>query len=433
MFTLQTNANIEAAPDDDSLPEPYLYFTQHDDSRGVTVEANRDIDRLSLQHALQHSLIRREEAAVGEPISAHVVWYSARHAEILISGLDAGESVRFSFNGTKTVQGDAFLAGEQPARNDIVLFGTSEHDELLWLDQKDAREKRAVPIEGNIFQQVGLDQASNLIAYPKSGAPVLVSADTGRVTKLQLPNWWPGAKQPPFGNDYGTSLMFADRFTKDATYVVVGNRYVYLLHWRTGQAEKLFESKAAIYAISASPTGSKAAILTDSDSTIGPDADLTVLNSKGQIETAFRKAAIQSHSQGFLFVYPLAWVNDSSVLAVEQDHYRSIRLSDGEGAERAQDQLSAEERKLLEQQFGVVPETAELIRSRTDANLVAIEINQNVFSPEVWIIDGAAGKLRWAGAGMLLGMSGSGEVIVKPSSERGYRFPAVHLLAEQGH
>ncbi|WP_222125152.1 hypothetical protein, partial [Bacillus pumilus] len=84
---------------------------------------------------------------------------------------------------------------------------------------------------------------------------------------------------------------------------------------RSGVFQELYESARPVYGIAASPDNDRLARLVASDDTFGPDADLIVLDRDGNQLLNRPRASYLSHSDGFLFIYPLAW-NDNETVTV---------------------------------------------------------------------------------------------------------------------
>lgn len=172
----------------------------------------------------------------------------------------------------------------------------------------------------NLFQPVrtGLNEQQQLLIYHiGSEQPELLEED-GSITSWPAPQW--SGEEPPYGNDYGNDVLYADRLMNDEIFAVKGNRTLYLVNIATGEAKKLYSAKRPVYGLTASPDNSQAALLVASEPYIGPDADLIVLNRKGEEVFSKPKASVQSHSDGFLFIYPMAW-KDPSILTVPVSGY----------------------------------------------------------------------------------------------------------------
>ncbi|MBB3127291.1 hypothetical protein FHS19_001945 [Paenibacillus rhizosphaerae] len=147
------------------------------------------------------------------------------------------------------------------------------------------------------------------------------------------------------------------------------------------------------------------ALLVASDDTFGPDADLIVLDRDGNKLLHRPRASYLSHSDGFLFIYPLVW-NDNETVKVPVDGYKEgrsrgvlhIRLN-REGASYETDPLlPAAAWRILAQQAPNVKETdiARFIAATGNASgLYAVLLANR----DVWIVDILKGKALKAGAG----------------------------------
>lgn len=172
----------------------------------------------------------------------------------------------------------------------------------------------------NLFQPVrtGQNEEQELFIYRIGSEQPELLAEDGSITSWPAPQW--SDDEPPYGNDYGNDILYADRLLNDEIFAVKGNRTLYLVNIVTGEAKKLYSAKRPVYGLTASPDNSQAALLVASEPYIGPDADLIVLNRKGEEIFSKPKASVQSHSDGFLFIYPMAW-KDSVTLAVPASGY----------------------------------------------------------------------------------------------------------------
>lgn len=165
----------------------------------------------------------------------------------------------------------------------------------------------------NLFQPVrtGQNTGQQMFIYrPGSMQPELL-AENGSLISWPAPEWT-GA-EPPYGNDYGNDVLYADRLLNDEIFAVKGNRTLYLVNTVTGEARKLYTAKHPIYGLAASKDNSRAALLVASEPYIGPNADLIILDREGEQIYSKPKASVQGHSDGFLFIYPMAWTNDTTL------------------------------------------------------------------------------------------------------------------------
>lgn len=119
--------------------------------------------------------------------------------------------------------------------------------------------------------------------------------------------------------------MYSDRFYPGYTYMVSGNKTLYRVDLKDFSRKKLHVFDKPVYGMSSSPDGTRIAVLYAHDDYIGPGADLLVLDQKGNMLLSRENAAFLSHSDGFLFVYPLAW-EDNSVLILPADNGESSLL-----------------------------------------------------------------------------------------------------------
>lgn len=155
-------------------------------------------------------------------------------------------------------------------------------------------------------------QEESLLAYSSSTRQVEVLLADGSHYSLVEPTW---SNETGYGNDYGFDVLYADRLLNERLFAVKDNRNLYLTNTKTGQATKLYSAEKPVYGVAASPDNSKVALLVASEKEITTYADLIVLSDKGKVLYSMEKAAYVSHSDGFLFVYPMTWI-DSHTIAV---------------------------------------------------------------------------------------------------------------------
>ena len=75
-----------------------------------------------------------------------------------------------------------------------------------------------------------------------------------------------------------------------------------------------------VYGIAASPDNSNVAILVVSDQHLGSYADLLVLDAEGNAVYRKDKAAHIPKSDGFVYVYPMAWIDEHTVVVPLYGH-----------------------------------------------------------------------------------------------------------------
>ncbi|MEK3900787.1 hypothetical protein [Paenibacillus sp. FSL R7-0179] len=317
-----------------SMEEPLLYIEQLKSIGGggqlIQVKSNSDIDQNSLEQALKNSL-QTSDPETGFRYTLE--WESPRFLQIRLH-LDESSAWSGTFNLDEAVTADGrkYASTEQPYRNSVVVRTQAGEGSLLFQGITSGI-RRVVPAWNTGWIKS--------IQTPKSVAPSylfygqekhhLVHALTGEA--LEIPAF-PEEKEA-YGNDYGYQEMYSDRFYGDFTYMISGNKTLYRVDLKDFTRMKLHVFDMPVYGMSSSADGKRIAVLTAHDEFIGPGADLAVLDQKGKILHSRENAVFLSHSDGFLFVYPLAWADDSYLILPadrgENNTLGQIRYNTGSG------------------------------------------------------------------------------------------------------
>jgi hypothetical protein len=267
-----------------------------------------------------------------------------------------------------------------------------------------------------------------LLAYSPSNRQVIVQPIDGSHISLAEPKW--SDEEKSYGNDYGSDVLYADRLLNNMMFAVKGNRTLYLVNVKSGHTKKLYSATNPVYGIAASPDNSKVALLIASGNSLSTYADLIVLNAKGKTIYSKKKAAYLSHSDGFLFVYPMAW-SDSHTLAVpfgghgeySQWSRAYIDIAVDKTVIREQEELPEKARDLLVQYAGevdflsllrILPESA-----ANPSRYYAVELENG----ESWLLDVDMNQATRLGKGKLLKWTREGEVLMwKPNIEEPFYY-----------
>jgi hypothetical protein len=267
-----------------------------------------------------------------------------------------------------------------------------------------------------------------LLAYSPSNRQVIVQPIDGSHISLAEPKW--SDEEKSYGNDYGSDVLYADRLLNNMMFAVKGNRTLYLVNVMSGHTKKLYSATNPVYGIAASPDNSKVALLIASGNSLSTYADLIVLNAKGKTIYSKKKAAYLSHSDGFLFVYPMAW-SDSHTLAVpfgghgeySQWSRAYIDIAVDKTVIREQEELPEKARDLLVQYAGevdflsllrILPESA-----ANPSRYYAVELENG----ESWLLDVDRNQATRLGKGKLLKWTREGEVLMwKPNIEEPFYY-----------
>ncbi|KAE9084354.1 hypothetical protein PF010_g20863 [Phytophthora fragariae] len=406
---------------------PHLYVTLHEDSGSAVIQANQDMNRESVAKAIETTL---SYSAGGEALPSYqLYWSDSQRFVVRFANLAKGTSVRFLLDGATTASGQSFAGKSEPLRNQVIVNAVSSFSGLRWIGT-DSKTIRKLPMQSSVLLQPVYakdNKTDAVLAYSSGDTLNRIDLASGELKSVAVPKW-PG-KEQPFGNDYGTHLLFSDRSGGNMVYAVYGNRVLYAVNRETGKATKLYVSARPIYGIAASPDNSKVAILIASDPFTGADADLAVFDKTGKKLFGSKKAAYVSHSDGFLFVYGMKWTDDKTIAvpligsgnAGFSRGKTYIHLQNGTRHSEADAILTQEAAKLLKAASGRdEPEVMRLLENPggEKGRYFAVQTAET----GCWLLDVKAGKAHWLGAGTLVQWSEAGELVMHQSNrdEAGY-------------
>lgn len=279
-----------------------------------------------------------------------------------------------------------------------------------------------------IWKGVGESADEALLVYSSSKPEVSVQLLDGNRIALEQPKWV--EVEDGYGNDYGSDVLYADRIVDDQIFAVKGNRTLYQVNIKTGQTKKLRVMTNAVYGIAASPDNRKVALLTATEKELGTSADLSVMDANGKLLYTKKQASYISHSDGFLFVYPMAWADSRTVVVpyynavpfLESNYVGSawskayVDIEQDTSMIRNLAPLPKEALDLLEEQVGEIEYTGSirsLPRSLDEENhYYAIESDER----ETWLIDIDKNRVIKLGWRSLVKWTRAGELVVwKPN------------------
>ncbi|OZB91662.1 hypothetical protein CJP46_26850 [Paenibacillus sp. XY044] len=247
------------------------------------------------------------------------------------------------------------------------------------------------------------DPGPGMLVYSSDGRLPSNLQQNGSISVLPQPKWTP--PKVDFANDFGQIVQYADRIVRHEIYAVHGHLELYRVNTQSGAAYKLYEFARPVYGVAASPDNSRVALLVASDDTLGPDADLIVLDRSGNKLLHRPRVSYLSHSDGLLFIYPLAW-NDNETVTVPVDGYKEgrtrgvlhIRLDRMEASYEPDPSLPAVARRILAQHAHIANETDIAhfaAASGSPSSLYAVQL----FNHDVWLVDILKGTAFKAGVG----------------------------------
>lgn len=295
--------------------EPLLHVSINENSNSVIVLANRDMKRNSVYQAIKDTVTftgKQEERKLD--YSVHIT--DPQRFVVRFNTLEEKEAVYFRLDAVQTLSGESF-AGDRPSyRNQVILYGKPTFQGLRWVDMHGEAVREQRLDSALLLQPIrnANQQQTSLMVYDTQDRQTLINLDTGETKPIHIKQW-PGAENG-YGNDYGTSVLFTDQVLDGTSYVVKGNRYIYRYSASddVDELQKIYDSDRPIYGIATSPDNCRIAILVPSDPSIGPEADLIVMDEEGHILFIKERASYVGHSEGFLFVYPMTWLNEQTIV-----------------------------------------------------------------------------------------------------------------------
>lgn len=431
--TVRHKLEAVSAPETD---EPTLMVTIHEDIDSVILAANRDMDRESVELAIQTTI---HDPVLGAPTNYYygVEWSNDRLALVRFKELRPESAIGFMLDDAKTTEGKplAVVLPEEGQRV-ITVYAGAPWSGIRWTNT-DGEVVREQAFDMAAFIQPpcceGGDRA--IVVYRQDGTVDRLNPDTEELTRTAQENW----RDDKDGrwSDSGIRDLHAYAGDGETYYIAKGFENVYLVDPETGDRTLIFRSEdASIYGLASSPDGGKVAVLTDSDYTLGSYADLWIFDAAGKQLFHHEKAAYYGHSDGWHIIYPMAWRDNDSV-AVPNTGRSDLRFLRGKLIYDIRKGLIAEEAS------GVRPEVVlSVLReaipgwSGDEFDILRVlpqpgERGESTYAARVsgkgtYLIDTGTGSATRIGAGALLGWSSEGEVLTWYSSEG--KSPEVSVL-----
>jgi len=400
--------------------KPTLFIRTMEDNRSIVVEANTPMKKSTVIEAIKHNEQRSSYGKDKETKPEYeFIWSDSQRFIIRVQGLQPGELVRYRLDGIQTTSGEKFLAEEQPNQHTAIVGERSEGSRVRIIDTTGEEETAAALPDTTMAQLVRVQRNPEdagggtaiggqpyLLMYGKD-ASSLIPLGEGERQEIAVGSWPDLGKI--FGNDYGYDVLFADRFYADYTYAVRGNRTLYRVDWKKGTATKLYDAPRAVYGVTSSPDGSEIALLVTTEEGLSPSADLIIVDSTGKLKKSIPKAAYISHSDGFLFPYPVSYQSADTIVV---PFYGSAELNRGQGAiswkqghvKKSEGVLpTATEEALLKQGIGYKGEIVRRQVQPSSVNPTESYVAVQTDERDIWLIHAGNGAAKWLGKGQLLG------------------------------
>ncbi|MFD0590188.1 hypothetical protein ACFQZE_19575 [Paenibacillus sp. GCM10027627] len=397
---------------------PVLKVTPDETNDSVTLVGNRDINEQSLKEAIEASLLMKPPyGKVADNYKLH--FSDPRRVIIRFPDLPEGGIAEFMVDGTETADGKPFKLNSDDSSRLIVIRQGLPWSGLRWVDTSGITVREHGFDGATLIQPVEF-KSEELFLYGRSHSVYRLNLLTGSASDIANKEWASG--EEGYSSDSGVSNLYSYSADRNTLYAARGLKTIHLVK-KDGSTKEIYKAERPIYGMAASPNGKFIAILLDSDSNLGPYADLVVLDENGGLLSEFKKAAYTSHSEGWHFIYPIAWT-DSETIAVP--------LIGIEPIQRGKALYHYKEGLLASEKNAVLPEDAAAILKSAISGISEWDIirvlpalgdsDARYYAVYVagygsWLIDRQENKAASIGSGALVEWTSEGEIVVWHSTE----------------
>lgn len=433
--SMPEDSEVRGKPEGEVEPdtgEPTLSVTIDEEKDIVALTANRDMDRASVELAIQLTI---HDPAWGGAADYRygVEWSDDRHALVRFTELRSESSIGFMLDDARTKDGKPLVVNLPYEGRVVTVYAGAPWSGIRWTNA-----------EGEVVREQAFDSAvyvqpmccsgekrSSIAVYLRSGNLERLDSDSGDLLSAE-PGEWPELTTSR-SSDGGVRNLYAYAADGKTYYMAIGLEYIYLMNDAKGTKKLIYRSEdEAIYGLAASPDGSKVAVLTDSERNLGSYADLRIFDETGDLLSHHEKAAYMGHSDGWHFIYPAAWRDNDTVVVPlvgrSEPHFgRGHAIYDvvhGKLAEEAVETLPDEALNILS---AALPdwnaEPIELLRASRRPGEGNRYYAALISGRGTYLIDLQEKKASRIGEGALLGWSSDGLMLTWFSSEG--QFPEV--------
>ncbi|MBD3921976.1 hypothetical protein H8B09_24655 [Paenibacillus sp. PR3] len=403
--------------------EPEIAAIPDEDSDRVILIANRDIDQQSVEASIASTLMvnsGQDNPQVKFTIQAT----DPRRMVVQFPDPPQGVVVRFKVEGAKSVDGHQFRARLQEDGELLITIHLGlAWSGLRWLDTT-----------GAVVHEHGFDSARfiepsrnedgnerELMIYNQDNSVYrLPLEEEGEIEDVTIRDWPISQDTGKYNSEYGINTIYSYSDDHANLYVAQGLQTIYKVNPEEGTKQPIYMSDRPIYGIASSPDGKHVAILVDVEH-LGAAADLIVIDAKGKVVSKFAKAASTGHSDGFHFIYPVRWTNNSTIEVpwinakretIQYDYKKGL-LSKADNVK-----LPEDARQLLEEKIGKREDTS-IIRvlqkpGDREGRYYAVFVADGIGS---CLIDLQEKKVILLGSGALMAWTPVGQVVVWHSTE----------------
>ncbi|RJX37580.1 hypothetical protein D3P09_21625 [Paenibacillus pinisoli] len=407
--------------------EPVIKLTLDEVNDSVTLAANRAIDKSSLEEALHSTIFI--QPPVGDASSVYKLnWTDPRRVVIIFPHLPEGSAAEFKLEGIMTMAGEDFQVHSPSESMLIKIHQGIAWSGLQWLDPEgQIVREHAFHTAASIMPASSAPQDSEIIIYNLDVPAYRLDLVSGNVEDIMSKEIAIAAERAVNVNDYGMAYLFSYSGTKERYYIAEGWKSVYRAEGNGIERQEVYTTDRLIYGMAASPDGKHAAILADSSGSLGPYADLVIINADGGLVAEFKEAAYSGHSDGWHFIYPVRW-NDNETIEVpivggpDEAFFRgkaTFHYKKGLQKKEGIKTLSAADSAILRASIDGWSETdiyRMLPRSEeAGERFAAVSLGGGLGS---WLIDREEQQARKLGSGPVIAWTPKGEIVYWHSTER---------------
>ncbi|TVX96674.1 hypothetical protein [Cohnella terricola] len=404
--------------------EPELFVTLNETSDSVILVANRDIDQQSLEGAIQSTLNIRSKTT-GGTTNYTLNWTDSRRVVIRFLELPQGATAELMLEGVAAEDGERFHIHAPHDGKVIAIHQGPAWSGLRWVDTSGRTVHEhgfdsAVFIEPLRYEEY----AQEIIIYNRDNTAYLFHPEKGEIADGTFREWADNV-EAKYGSDYGVNVLYSYPADTAGFFVARGLKTIYRIHSADGKQLPIYEADRPVYGMASSPDGKHIGILVDSESNLGPYADLLVIDAQGKKISEFKKAAYIGHSEGWHLIYPVMWT-DNETIAVPLIgssgesflrgkalfDYKAGFLSKGENPALPEDAVS-----LLQSEIDGLDETEITRLLPKPHDELARYYAVFVVGSGSYLIDREEKKVTLLGSGALVTWTSAGQIVVWHSTE----------------
>jgi len=406
--------------------EPVIALTLDEDNDSVTLVANRGIDKPSLLESLQSTIFIHPPT--GDATSVYKLnWTDPRRVVIGFPHLPEGSAAEFKLQGILTKDGEEFQVHSPLESKLITIHQGIAWSGLQWLDPEGTVvREHAFHTAVSIMPASSAVQDSEIIIYSLDAPAYRLDLASGHVEAILSIKQVDESVPAVYVNDDGMAYLFSYSGNKERFYMAKGWKSVYRAEANGIEQKKIYTTDRLIYGMAAPPDGKHAAILADSSGSLGPYADLRIIDADGGFIAEFKEAAYSGHSDGWHFVYPVRWIDNETIevpaVGSSDDSFfrgkATLHYKKGLQQKEGNETLSAADSEILRASIDGWGETdAVRVLPRSEEageRFVAVYLAGS----GSWLIDREEKQARKLGSGPVIAWTLKGEIVYWHSTER---------------